>query len=127
MSKRVKSKRDSWKVQSFGTIERSFVDAVSREGHIWTPHGYVVSEDRDDPEARMKLDRDAVHRAIRAQIECAGSLRALARRWDVTPGHISRILNFKKAPGPLILRQLGLRQIEAYEPAVPKDSTREAR
>lgn len=63
------------------------------------------------------LDIEAVIRAVRAQAECAGSLRALGRRWQVTAAHLSRVVRKQKAPGDAVLRHLSLREVSRYEPA----------
>ena len=65
-----------------------------------------------------RIERDAVVRAIEAQVECAGSLRALARRWGISAGHLSRVVRFEKLPGDAVLKHLGLRMVITYEPDV---------
>ena len=54
---------------------------------------------------------------LRAEVERSGGMRALARKWDVTAGHVSRVLRKEKRPGPLMLKRLGLRERVTYEPA----------
>jgi len=54
---------------------------------------------------------------VRKEIKRAGSLRALAREWSVSPCYISDTCNGRRAPGPAILEPLGLerRTIVTYE------------
>jgi hypothetical protein len=57
---------------------------------------------------------DTVLREIRRRARLAGSLRALAREWDICPGHLSRVTRKQKNPGPDVLKHLGLRELVTY-------------
>lgn len=48
---------------------------------------------------------------IRKTVKAYGSMRALAREWQVTPSYISDLLKGRRVPGPKILSQLGLRAV----------------
>ncbi len=51
---------------------------------------------------------DSIHRLIEQEIEKAGSLRALARKWKLSAPYISDVLKFRRHPGPAILERFGL-------------------
>jgi hypothetical protein len=57
---------------------------------------------------------DMVLRDIRREVQRAGSLRGLAREWDISAGHLSRVLRKEKSPGPDVLVHLGLREEVVY-------------
>jgi hypothetical protein len=56
---------------------------------------------------------------VRKEIERAGSLRALAREWGVSPCYLSDLMNGRRGPGPSILGPLGLVRVQriTFEPA----------
>lgn len=59
----------------------------------------------------MKLipfDLDEVLNAIRGHVTRAGSLRALGRKWKVTPAYLSDILLGSRKPGPKVLKHMKL-------------------
>lgn len=49
---------------------------------------------------------------VRAKVEAivvkAGSMRAVAREWKVSPAYLSDFLNGRRGPGPQILAPVGL-------------------
>jgi len=49
-----------------------------------------------------------VRALIGDQIERKGSLRALARKWNVSAPYLSDILRGRRNPGPKVLKHLGL-------------------
>ena len=56
-----------------------------------------------------------VVQAVRVAIECAESLRALAKKWGVTPSYLCDIQHNRRVPGPKILRHFGLeRNVVVY-------------
>lgn len=71
----------------------------------------------------MTLDGLLAH--LRLEVDRAGGMRALARKWDITTGHISRLLRKEKMPGPVVLRRLGLRERIEYEPDVRRKESRD--
>lgn len=44
---------------------------------------------------------------VAAEVKLAGGVRALARRWKVSPAHVSDMQRGKRGPGPAILKHLG--------------------
>jgi len=56
---------------------------------------------------------------IRARINelqaAHGGLRPMSRAMSIDPGHLVRIKNGSKEPGPKVLTKLGLRKIVSYE------------
>lgn len=50
------------------------------------------------------------------KVECdrAGGIRAFARRAQISPGHISRVLRGEKQPGPFLLGWVGLEAVTTY-------------
>lgn len=56
---------------------------------------------------RVSLDWVLAH--INGLVMRAGSLRALARTWDISAPYLSDVLLGKRNPGPKILKHLGLR------------------
>lgn len=71
----------------------------------------------------MTLDGLLAH--LRLEVDRAGGMRALARKWDITTGHISRLLRKEKRPGPIMLARLGLRERIEYEADVRKKDPRD--
>ncbi len=57
---------------------------------------------------------------IRKNIAMAGSLRELARQWQVSAALISDVVNRRRNPGPKILNHLNLRRVVriTYEPFI---------
>ena len=45
----------------------------------------------------------------------AGSMRALAREWGMSPAYLGDFLNGRRGPGPQILKPLGLVQVVTIE------------
>lgn len=64
------------------------------------------------------MTEDQVRALIERLILEAGSLRALARRWKITPAYLSDLRRGRRAPGPHVLRPLGLKRVVTitYEP-----------
>ena len=64
-------------------------------------------------------DEAGVAALVHARIAEAGSLRALAREWGVSPAYLSDLTNGRRGPGPKILGPLGLvrEKIVRYVPA----------
>ena len=56
---------------------------------------------------------------VKDKIKAAGSLRALAKEWGVSPSHLSDVVNGRRGPGPMLLSKLGLeKQVTvSFEPA----------
>ncbi len=46
---------------------------------------------------------------IRGAVGAAGSIRALARKWDVSAAYLCDVLHERRGPGKSILRHLNLR------------------
>ncbi len=61
------------------------------------------------------LTQSQVRERLVAKVEEAGSGSALAAQWGVAQSIISRVISGKEAPGPTILRRLGLRRVLRYE------------
>jgi hypothetical protein len=59
----------------------------------------------------VNMTEDDVVNLIRRNIQRAGSLRALAREWKITPSYLSDLTNGRRAPGPAVLVPLGLEEI----------------
>jgi hypothetical protein len=55
---------------------------------------------------------------LRLEVDRAGGVNALGRKWGICSGHISRVLRKQKVPGPLVLARLGMRERIEYEPDV---------
>jgi hypothetical protein len=51
---------------------------------------------------------------IEAAVEAAGSAKALAESWGVSQPYLSDVRAGKRAPGPSILRQMGLSADTVY-------------
>lgn len=58
------------------------------------------------------MDEKQVIERVRKEVGRAGSIRALAREWGVTPSYICDLLNGRRAPGGKILGPLGLRMVK---------------
>jgi hypothetical protein len=52
---------------------------------------------------------------LRLEVDRAGGLNALGRKWGICSGHLSRVLRKQKIPGPVVLARLGLRERVEYE------------
>lgn len=50
---------------------------------------------------------------IRKEVERAGTIRAAALSWGVTPAYVSFILSGDRKPGEKILKAMGLRRVKA--------------
>jgi hypothetical protein len=59
---------------------------------------------------------------LRLEVDRAGGINALGRKWGLCSGHISRILRKEKIPGPVVLARLGLRERVEYEPDVRRQA-----
>ena len=57
------------------------------------------------------MTEDQVRTEIERLIAEAGSLRALARRWKITPSYLSDLRTGRRAPGPQVLGPLGLTRV----------------
>lgn len=64
-------------------------------------------------EAAMTLDGLVAY--LRLEVDRAGGLNALGRKWGICSGHLSRVLRKQKIPGPVVLARLGLRERIEYE------------
>lgn len=66
---------------------------------------------------------------VRAKIKAAGSLRALAREWDIQPSFLSNLVTGRRdcRPGPKVLDRLGLKRIVTYQPRCASRSAAAAR
>ena len=49
-----------------------------------------------------------VHRMIEREVDKAGGIRALARKWRLSAPYISDVLKCRRHPGPSILKHFGL-------------------
>lgn len=49
---------------------------------------------------------------IQHQVKRAGSMRALARDWNITVSYVSDLLNGRRAPGPKVLGPLGIEVVK---------------
>lgn len=54
---------------------------------------------------------DDVIEVVAERVRKAGSLRNLARLWDVSPSYLSDLLLKRRRPGPKILKHLGMAQM----------------
>lgn len=61
------------------------------------------------------MTRDELTTLIRAAVKDAGSQRALARKWDVSPSYVTDLLRGLRDPGPTILDAMGLERIIMYQ------------
>lgn len=52
---------------------------------------------------------------IRARIAKSGSVRALAREWNVSPSYLCDLRDGRRAPGPKILEPFGMRRVVRVE------------
>ena len=63
----------------------------------------------------MGIVTDFTEADIRAKVEAlvvkAGSMRALAKEWNMSPAYLGDFLNSRRGPGPQILVPLGLVQV----------------
>ena len=57
------------------------------------------------------LTEDDVRAMVKALVVKAGSMRAMAIEWGLSPAYISDVLAGKRGPGPSILGPLGLVQV----------------
>jgi len=64
------------------------------------------------------MDETKVIEHIVRAVNEAGSIRAVARDWGVSPSYLCDLLAGRRAPGPAILGPLGLRRVVTvtYEP-----------
>jgi hypothetical protein len=60
------------------------------------------------------LTHDELIELIRAAAQAAGSQRALARQWNVSPAYITDLLRDLRDPGPKILEALGYERVVLY-------------
>lgn len=60
------------------------------------------------------ITRDELTELIRAAARKAGSQRALARGWKVTPAYITDLLKGLRDPGPRILAAMGYERVVLY-------------
>jgi hypothetical protein len=56
------------------------------------------------------MTSDQVRALLRAECNAAGSIRAWARKHDLSAMYVSNVLRGKQAPGPSICKPLGLVQ-----------------
>jgi DNA-binding transcriptional regulator YdaS (Cro superfamily) len=65
------------------------------------------------------MSEDDVIRLIRTKAKAAGSLRALAKEWGISPAYLSDAVNGSRGLGPAILNCLNLRRVVHvdYQPA----------
>ena len=93
---------------------------VDRTGYEWT---------EDAAEQRTSLTEADVRARVEDLVVKAGSLRALAREWDVSPSYLSDFLTGRRGPGAKILGLLGLvpRITVEYVPGVAKGRRQRAR
>lgn len=63
------------------------------------------------------MTADQVRVLIRARAAEVGTMRALARAWEVSPAYLSDVVNGHRAPGRAILRRLRLVRVADYVPA----------
>lgn len=59
---------------------------------------------------KVGLTEADVREQVEALVVKAGSMRALAREWEMSPAYLGDFLNGRRAPGPQILKPLGLVQ-----------------
>jgi hypothetical protein len=93
---------------------------------LWTPgcEGYCVAcapalfaAEHDAKRERCACDdsevlgRAEVRGVLRNAITDAGSLRAFARQHGISAAYVSDVMNWKREPGPKVLRALCLKQL----------------
>lgn len=61
------------------------------------------------------MTRDELTLRIHAAAKVAGSQRALAKQWDVSPSYVTDLLRGLRDPGPKILEALGIERVITYE------------
>lgn len=61
------------------------------------------------------ITRDELTILLRAEIQAAGSQRALARKWQVAPAYITDLLRGTRDPGPRILDVMGYERVVLYQ------------
>lgn len=59
------------------------------------------------------MNEKQVVERVRKEVKRAGSIRALAREWNVTSAYLSFILSGRRSPGPKVLHMLGLKRVES--------------
>jgi lambda repressor-like predicted transcriptional regulator len=64
------------------------------------------------------MTESEVRAKVEAEVQRAGSMRALAREWGMSVSYLSDFLAGRRGPGPQILDPLGLVQVVvvSYEP-----------
>lgn len=60
---------------------------------------------------KEELTEDDVRAIVEPLIVKAGSMRALAKEWNMSPAYLGDFLNGRRGPGPQILKPLGLVQV----------------
>ncbi len=60
------------------------------------------------------LDRVDVFKRLRAACKAAGGQAKWAERHDLSPAHVSEVLNAKRDPGPAVLDALGLKRVVKF-------------
>jgi hypothetical protein len=60
------------------------------------------------------LDTMDVFKRLRAACDAAGGQGEWARRHDLSPAHVSEVLNAKRDPGPAVLAALGLKRVVKF-------------
>lgn len=60
------------------------------------------------------ITRDELTARIQAAVKVAGSQRALAKQWDVSPSYVTDLLRGLRDPGPKILDALGIERVVTY-------------
>ena len=74
------------------------------------------------------MNRTQLTKIIRKNILACGSQNALARKWGISNAYMSEVMCQTRAPGPSILRHLGLirqkKVVVTYEPGVQPMSGR---
>lgn len=68
----------------------------------------------EETKGNMMTESD-VAKLIEIEIARAGSVRALAREWKLSPCMISDIRNGRRGPGPKVLKQLGMKKVHKIE------------
>lgn len=61
------------------------------------------------------ITRDDLAVRIRAAVKAAGSQRALARQWEISPSYLTDLLRGLREPGPKILEVLGVERVVMYQ------------
>ncbi len=67
------------------------------------------------------MNEASVREIVAEAVERAGGMRPLSREWGISVSMVSDLINGRRAPGPKVLKHLGLVRVKtvAYLPKEP--------